>query len=93
MMWWNDGWWGAGQWVAMSLTMILFWGSLAVAVYWVIRSLRTDHQQGPPSTPPSPTGSADQLLAERFARGEIDSEEFAKRRAALHGVPDRDPAG
>lgn len=93
MMWWHDGGWGAGQWLAMSLMMVLFWGLLAVAAYWVIRSLRTDHQQAmPPSpTPASPTATADQVLAERFARGEIGAEEFAERRAVLHGAaPHRD---
>ena len=91
MMWSDGGGWGAGQWLAMSLTMVLFWGLLAVAVYWVIRSVRTEHRQAPPATPPSPAATADHLLAERFARGEIDAEEFAERRAVLHGAgPDRD---
>ena len=92
MMWWNDGGWGAGHWVAMSLTMVLFWSLLAVTVFWVVRCVRTDHKPGRPPTPPPPTATADQVLAERFARGEIDAEEFADRRAVLHDAvpaPDR----
>src|SRR5690349_15070879 len=30
MMWWHDGSWGAGQWVAMTIGMVLFWGLLAL---------------------------------------------------------------
>lgn len=81
MMWWDDGGWGAGQWVAMSLTMLLFWGLLAAAVYWVVRALRSQRDQHGPSAPAT---SADQLLAERFARGEIDADEYSQRRAVLH---------
>ena len=30
-------------------------------------------------------GTADDILAERFARGEIDDDEYRRRRAALRG--------
>ena len=82
MMWWSDGGWGAGAWVAMSLMMLVFWGLLAVAVYWIVRSARSQPNRVMPA---SPTATADQLLAERFARGEIDADEYAQRRAVLHG--------
>ena len=38
----------------------------------------------PPRTPASP-GTPEQLLAERFARGEIDEEEYRHRLAVLRG--------
>lgn len=79
MMDWGDGGWDAGDWVAMSAMMILFWGALIALVVWVVRSLRSDR-----SHESDPAGRPDALLAERFARGEIDSEEFSRNRALLH---------
>ncbi|MFD0503335.1 SHOCT domain-containing protein [Streptomyces chiangmaiensis] len=38
-----------------------------------------------PWTPPTPP-SAEQLLAERFARGEIDEEEYQRRLRVLHST-------
>ena len=79
----DDGSWAAGQWVVMTLMMLIFWGGLAALVVWLVRSLSTrDRVPTPP--PPAPTRGADDLLAERFARGEIDEEEFARRRKVLH---------
>jgi putative membrane protein len=72
MMDWGNGGWGAGDWVAMSAMMILVWGALLALVVWAVRSARSNRQQ---------QGSGDRaaaLLAERFARGEIDSEEFSR---------------
>ena len=77
-MWWTgDASWGAGQWIAMTVGMMLFWGLIALLVFVLIRSLRTSGSQ--------PTAIPDQILAERFARGEIDAAEYTARRAALHG--------
>lgn len=71
-MWeWHDTTW-------MWITMILFWGALLTATYFVVRGLL----EGPSRRrPPAPDGSA--ILAERFARGEISEEEFRERRRAL----------
>jgi putative membrane protein len=82
MMWWNDGGWGAGAWFLMSLMMILFWGALVALAVWLVRTLRTD--QSPAPAPHFSTARADEVLAERFARGEIDEDEFKRRRALLH---------
>ena len=63
--------------------MMVFWTIIAVAIVagaiWAI-----GRNQSPPSSErelamPSP----EQVLAERFARGEIDEEEYRKRRAVL----------
>jgi hypothetical protein len=35
-----DGGWGPGQWLAMGLMMLLFWGSLAALIVWAVRSSR-----------------------------------------------------
>ena len=86
-MWWNDGGSGAGTWFLMSLMMIVFWGGLIALAVWLVHSLRTDRnpaQPPPPSLPQPSTARADEVLAERFARGEIDEDEFKRRRALLH---------
>jgi putative membrane protein len=77
MMDWGNGGWGAGDWVAMSAMMIVFWGAVIALVVWVVRSSRTDRTE-------PPARRADMLLAERFARGEIDGEEFTRSRDLLH---------
>jgi putative membrane protein len=51
---------------------------LAVIVVAVVLFLRQDHD-----TPERRGSSADDILADRFARGEIDEDEYRKRRAAL----------
>ena len=81
--------WGAGGWVLMALLMLGFWSVVVFGVIAVIRSLQDNPQgrpsQAPPPTPPTapPPNDAERLLAERFARGEIDAEEFTARRDLL----------
>ncbi len=88
MMWWNHAGWGAGDWLAMSLMMLVFWGLVIGLVIWLVRSIRsdrvTDHR--PTDTPAQP---ADEVLAQRFARGEIDADEYTRRRALLHKTAGR----
>ena len=81
MMFWYDhdvnGW----GWFTMSLGMILFWALIITAGVLVYRALSRPHRQQPTSAArPSP----EQLLAERFARGEIDEEEYRRRLTVLH---------
>lgn len=78
---WHDGDWGTGAWLAMSLMMLLFLGGLIALVVWLARigagrNPRVD-ETSLPATP-------DEVLAERFARGEIDEDEFTRRRQVLH---------
>jgi putative membrane protein len=82
MMWWNGSGWGLGAWLLMSLMMIVFWGGLVALAVWLIRSIRTDNS--PTQGAPSSSARADEVLAERFARGEIDEDEFTRRHAVLH---------
>lgn len=80
MMGW-DG-WGFG-WLGMSLMMLVVWGVPIALVVWLI--LGNLHPgQAARSTPRS---SADQILADRYARGEIDEEEFTRRSEVLHQGP------
>jgi putative membrane protein len=85
MMFWFDhdvsGW----GWFAMSVSMILFWALIITAAVLLFRALGrpTDHPHTHTAAGPSP----EQLLTERFARGEIDEEEYQRRLAALHASP------
>lgn len=88
MMWWNhNGGWGTGQWLGMGFMMVIFWGLVIALVIWVMRSARSGRDSDAHSS--IPTQSADQILAQRFARGEIDEHEFTQRREALHPTGDR----
>ncbi len=82
MMQWGNGGWGAGEWLAMSLMMLAFWGLLVALVVWLVRSSRA--APTPASVGPAhPVQSSDEVLAQRFARGEIGEEEFSRRRGLL----------
>lgn len=71
MMWWGGDWsWGA--WLLMTVTMFGFWALVIWAVASFVRGGRDDRPRG-----------AEDVLAERFARGEIDEEEFQRRRDLL----------
>jgi putative membrane protein len=75
--------WG---WIWMSVSMLAFWGLLIGAVVLVMRSLA--HARPTVPIPGSPTASAEQMLAERFARGDIDSDEYRQRLQTLRtGTP------
>ncbi|MFD8141526.1 SHOCT domain-containing protein [Streptomyces sp. NPDC059708] len=80
-MYWNDHMapWG---WFAMSFTTLLLWGLIAAAAVLLVRGLKRDRATGP-GTPS--TTEAEALLAGRYARGEIDDEEYARRLAVLRG--------
>lgn len=71
----------------MVLLMLVFLGLLAALVVWLVRSSRAGDSIPVARRPGSP--SPEDVLAQRYARGEIDDEEFERRRAAL----DRAAAG
>lgn len=72
---WDNGYMDSGWGVVMTLGMLGFWVLIALAVVWLLRT--TGSRPGG-----APTG-AEQVLAERLARGEIDSEEYRDRMTAL----------
>jgi putative membrane protein len=74
-----DGWgMGWGGWQLMTLVMIVFWAILITAIVLAVRYVAGSGRQG---AGPGPSGSAraEDLLAERFARGEIDDDEYRQR--------------
>ena len=77
MMWWHNG-MGWGGWVVMTLTMVAFWSLVVFGIIAIFRSDRDDRaNQGTAQRDPR------QILDERFARGEIDADEYHARRDAL----------
>jgi putative membrane protein len=75
MMWYGDGMGGWGF-VLMAVSAVVFWGALIAGGIALFRYLnRRPVIPGSGETRPTP----EQLLAERFARGEIDEEEYRRR--------------
>jgi len=68
---------GYGGWFFGPLMMIVFFGLIIAAVVGAIRLFGGGDS--------SPRTSATNILAERFAAGEIDEAEYAARRKALKG--------
>ncbi|NUP52003.1 MAG: SHOCT domain-containing protein [Catenulispora sp.] len=74
--------WG---WFGMTIGMIVFWGLLIAVGVFLYRSLsRTD---APPTSYTTAAPDPRQILAERYARGEIDDDEYQHRLATLSGGP------
>lgn len=72
---------GGAYWPLMGITMILFWGLIIAGVVALVRYLgrtgRPDHPGG--AGPAAGRPQAREILDERFARGEIDAEEYRQR--------------
>jgi putative membrane protein len=79
MMWWTDNDLSGWGWGAMTISMVLFWGLLILAGVLLVRSM--NRPSGGPAHASGPTPQ--EVLADRFARGEIDQEEYHQRLAAL----------
>jgi len=79
MMWWNEG-TGLGGWAVMTVAMLVLWVVLLVGVVALLRGLAVD---GPARTGRQLDPS--KILDERFARGELDVEEYRARKDVLRG--------
>jgi putative membrane protein len=83
MMMMDDGHWGWGSWILTTGTTIVFWALVITAVVLLARYLLSLSQR-PTGTPRAAGASnAEQVLAERFARGEIDDDEFQRKLGLL----------
>jgi putative membrane protein len=77
MMWgYTNSWWG---WLLMVVGMVGFWGLLIAVVVVLLR--RPGQSGGSDPGRPDP----EEVLAERFARGEIDADEYHQRLQVLRG--------
>jgi putative membrane protein len=93
MMYYGGGHMSGWGWFGMTIGMISFWGlliGLAVLVYRMLTrgnasggTTSSGEGRGPAATDPR------QILAERYARGEIDEDEYQRRLATLarEGTP------
>lgn len=73
MMHWGYGMGGAG-WLFMIFGILLLWGLVIAAIVALVR-----YPRGPQSGPADRAPTPQQVLADRFARGEIDEEEYRRR--------------
>ena len=81
MMWYGDGMTGWGY-VLMTVGMVAFWALVIVAIVLLVRS--SNPRPTPPPPPLASTPTAEEVVAMRFARGEIDEDEYRQRLTALH---------
>ena len=81
--WDHMGGWG---WAATTISSLLFLGLVGLVAWLVVGAAR---RSGGGSYRPARTAgqdTAEQLLADRFARGEIDEDEYRRRLATLRNV-------
>lgn len=80
MMWWGGGWYAM---ILGPLFMILVLAVLIAAVVLLVRWLGGPWQGTMPTHHAPPGRTPLDILKERFARGEIDKNEFEERRRVL----------
>jgi putative membrane protein len=73
----NDHWDGPGAWI---LLFPLFWGLVILGIVWIVRGAAPWRRGWRPGSRPE---SGIEILERRFAQGEIDLDEYRKRRAIL----------
>ena len=79
---WHQGWnWGWEHVVVGSLMMLLFWGGISLLIVLAVRWAGGESSRAP--VPLTARKSPADILRERFARGELDKDEFDARRHAL----------
>jgi putative membrane protein len=81
MMWGWQG-WSWWVWLLMSLSMVAFWGLAIAAIVLIFRGVSGSWRR-PEGRDPQ------QILAERFAAGEIDEEEYHRRLQTLRSAGHR----
>ena len=79
---WNGGYgWGWG-WIITAVVLIALFALLMTAIVLAVRSLTVAGRHGSAGSPQQTRG-AENMLSERFARGEIDEDEYRRRMTAL----------
>lgn len=83
MMWWYGNSNGMDSWgyTLMTVSMVLFWGLVIYGVIAMVRYL------GRQDRAVSARPTAEEVLAERFAHGQIDEPEYRERLDTLRGGP------
>ncbi|MGV0994226.1 MAG: SHOCT domain-containing protein [Mycobacterium sp.] len=83
---WHHGYggWGWGSWILTAMVLTLFFALVITAIVAAVRYLGgPGHHHGPGAHGVPPGRRPEELLAERFARGDIDDEEYRRRVALL----------
>jgi uncharacterized membrane protein/Zn-dependent protease with chaperone function len=83
MMMMNYGHWGWGGWLLTTGMTIIFWALVITAVVLLTRYLLSVAQRTTGATTPAGAAHAERTLAERYARGEIDDDEYQRRLGLL----------
>jgi uncharacterized membrane protein/Zn-dependent protease with chaperone function len=83
MMMMDDGHWGWGSWILTTLTTVVFWALVITAVVLLARYLLSLSQRSTGTTRAQGASNAEQVLAERYARGDIDDDEYKRRLGLL----------
>ena len=77
---WGEGFghmmWGGGFGMVGGLMMLLFWGAIIALIVFAVRGLSAGSGSGGKS-------DAAEILRERYAKGEIDDNEYERRKAKL----------
>jgi putative membrane protein len=89
MMYVWTGHWGIGGWLAMGLGMLAVWVLAAAGIVWLVHYLADRRIAAAPAAPSDATShptrpSAQEILDARYARGEIDEDEYRRRRDTLN---------
>jgi len=77
-----------GLWVLMIVAMVVFWGALAWIIVTLVRQRGTPAGSiplAPGSSSSPPSSHALRILDERLARGDIDEDEYTRRRSLIDG--------
>lgn len=88
---WDDGGWGmhggVGWWglLVMAGLLVLVIGGAVLLAVWLARTSGGASTGGGTTGVGAGSSPADRLLDERYARGEIDEQEYLHRRAVLRG--------
>lgn len=91
MYWYGNGMGGWGY-ALMTISIVVFWALVIAGVVMLVRYFARRPMSRPePPQPPRP--SPEQLLAERFARGEIDEDEFHRAMDVLRQHHSSAPGG
>lgn len=70
---------GPGYWLGMGITMILFWGLIIAGIVALVRYTGGHRRSGRPHAASDGTAAPEEVLSARFARGEIDADEYKER--------------
>lgn len=81
-----DGMMGGGGWLWMLLPL-LFWGGLLAFAVWALTRI-FPNRGGSDAASGHGEDSAEEILQKRFARGEIDAEEYERSLEVLKGNRD-----